>query len=264
MRIPLSPAQYLLLALLAMLLCLADGFASVGFAAPPYFEDGYLGLSQEQLREKLGRPYAVRDRKAALRVFNYYPFDDWEKVFKRLVSPQNGEDVYTYRRDGTTVRYSFSYAADLNDQSDFPTLFVRLVDIEFSPPVPIERVPLLVPEFRPPTNADAPTFRSNLWVLQFKGSPTTDAQLLVRERTKDKLDWMLSFQLFSLQGLPEFLTLKAPIDRVEISAQSLQLVRDRQRATHEPIMNPFSPEFAQRQPPPPPATQRIPVPTYAE
>src|SRR6059036_1768502 len=42
--------------------------------AGAYFEDGFLGLSQAELREKLGAPSAVRDRKAALRVFNYYSF----------------------------------------------------------------------------------------------------------------------------------------------------------------------------------------------
>ncbi|MEO5955977.1 MAG: hypothetical protein ABIR36_09855, partial [Nitrospiraceae bacterium] len=35
----------------------------------PYFEDGYLGLTQAELHQKLGMPQAVRDRKSALRVF---------------------------------------------------------------------------------------------------------------------------------------------------------------------------------------------------
>ncbi|OYT19955.1 MAG: hypothetical protein CCU26_09025, partial [Nitrospira sp. UW-LDO-01] len=63
--------------------------------ATPYFEDGFLGLSQQELHEKLGRPQAVRDRKSALRVFTYYPITDWATYFSKLVSPENGEDVYT-------------------------------------------------------------------------------------------------------------------------------------------------------------------------
>ena len=70
--------------------------------------------------------------------------------------------------------------------------------------------------------------------------------------------------MFSLQGLPEFLTIQAPIDRMEISAQSVQMVKERQRLTHEPILNPFSKEFALRPPPPPPPTKKIPKPTYAD
>ncbi|MEW6543263.1 MAG: hypothetical protein AB1411_06580 [Nitrospirota bacterium] len=231
--------------------------------AGPYFEDGYLGLTQAELRAKLGPPQAVRDRKAALRAFNYYSFADWENYYKKVIAPQNGEDVYKYKRDGVDVRYSFGYVVDPNDESEFPTLHVNLVDVEFSPPVPIERIPSLVPEFKPPIEPTAPAFRSNIMVLLFKGPPSTDARFIVRERDKDRLDWTLAFQMFALQGLPEFLTLKVPIDRMEIGVQSVQLVKQRQRHTHEPILNPFSTEFA-RQPPPPPKTKTVPVPKYAD
>lgn len=232
--------------------------------AGAYFEDGFLGLSQADLREKLGAPSAVRDRKAALRVFNYYSFKDWENYYKKLISPQNGEDVYTYKRGGVDVRYSFGYVPDPNDTSELPALYVHLVDIEFSPSVPIEQIPSLVPEFRPPTEPTAPAFRSNLWVLVFKGPPSSQAQLIVRERGKERLDWSLAFQMFALQGLPEFLTVQARIDRMEISAQSIEMVKQRQRLTHEPILNPFSKEFARQPSPPPPPTKKIPVPKYAE
>lgn len=230
----------------------------------PYFEDGYLGLRQSELHEKLGPPQAVRDRKSALRVFTYYSVADWEKYFKKLVSPQNGEDVYTFKRNGSDVRYSFSYAFDLNDQNETPTLYVRLVDIEFSPPVPIAQLPTLVPEFKPPEDQAAPAFRSNIWVLLFKGSSSADARFIVREKGKENLDWSLAYQMFSLQGLPDPLTTKATVDRLEISAQSLQLVKQRQRNTHDPILNPFSKEFAQQAPPLPPTAKKIPLPKYAD
>lgn len=105
--------------------------------AAPYFEDGYLGLTQTELHHTLGMPQAVRDRKSALRVFTYYAITDWEKYFRKLVSPENGEDVYTFKRDGIEIRYSFSYTADPNDANENRPLFVRLVDIEFSPSVPL-------------------------------------------------------------------------------------------------------------------------------
>ena len=82
-----------------------------------YFEDGFLGLSQKELHDKLGVPQAVRDRKSALRVFTYYPITDWSSYFSKLVSPENGEDVYTFSRERIDVRYSFSYAVDPNDHS---------------------------------------------------------------------------------------------------------------------------------------------------
>ncbi|ALA58782.1 hypothetical protein [Nitrospira moscoviensis] len=232
--------------------------------AAPYFEDGFLGLTQQELHEKLGMPQAVCDRKSALRVFTYYPISDWLNYFSKLVSPENGEDVYIFKRDGVEVRYSFGYAVDPNDQSETRPLFVKLVDIEFSPPVPLSQIPSLVPEFRPPTEAASPVFRSNIWLLLFKGNPSPAARFIIKEKGKEQLDWSLAYQLFSLQGLPDRLTTKATIDRLEIGAQSLQLVRQRQRHTHEAILNPYSPEFAQQAAAPVAPPKPIPVPKYAE
>ena len=233
--------------------------------AAPYFEDGYLGLTQTELHQTLGMPQAVRDRKSALRVFTYYAITDWDKYFRKLVSPENGEDVYTVKRDGIDIRYSFGYAADPNDANENRPLFVRLVDIEFSPSVPLSQVPSLVPEFHPSEDPTAPAFRSNIWVLLFKGASSPQARFIVKEATKDKLAWTLAYQLFSLQGLPDPLTAKSLVDRMEISAQSLDLVTQRQKHTHEPILNPYSREFSQRAlTPPAPATKKIPLPKYAE
>jgi hypothetical protein len=232
--------------------------------AVPYFEDGFLGLTQEELHAKLGLPQAVRDRKSALRIFTYYPIADWNAYFGKLVSPENGEDVYTFKRQGTDVRYSFAYAIDPNDHNEKRTLVVRLVDIELSQPVPISQLPSLIPEFHPATEAASPAFRSNIWVLLFKGEPSQDARFIVQERGKEHLDWRLSYQLFSLQGLPERLTTHALIDRVEIGTQSLQLVTQRQRHTHEPVLNPYSQEFTRRSTTPTSPAKPVPVPKYAE
>jgi hypothetical protein len=230
----------------------------------PYFEDGFLGLTQQELHDKLGMPQAVRDRKSALRVFTYYALADWEKYFRKMVSPENGEDVYTFKRDGIDVRYSFSFAIDPNDQSENRTLFVRLVDIEFSRPVPLTQVPSLVPEFKPPEEPSASAFRSNIWILLFKGPPSAEARFIVKEKGKDTLSWSLAYQLYSLQGLSDPLTNKAAVDRLEISTQSVELVKQRQRLTHDPILNPYSKEFAQQVPLQTPKTKQIPVPKYAD
>jgi hypothetical protein len=246
----------------AVVLCLLP----VSAPAAPYFEDGFLGLTQNELHEKMGMPQAVRDRKSALRVFTYYAITDWDKYFRKLVSPENGEDVYTFKRDGIDVRYSFSYAVDPNDQSENRTLYVRLVDIEFSPAVPISQVPSLVPEFKPATDPASPAFRSNIWVLLFKGPASPQARFIVKEAAKDSLEWTLAYQLFSLQGLPDPLTIKSSVDRMEISTQSIDLVKRRQKHTHEAMMNPYSSEFAQQPTAPRPsqAAKKIPVPQYAD
>ena len=178
--------------------------------AKPYFEDGFLGLTQKELRTQLGTPMAVRSRKAALRVFSYYTFADWQKYFKNLVSPENGEDVYTYTRNGIQVRYSFTYIPDLNEGKDFPTLYVQRCEIEFSPAVSLETLQSLVPEFLPPSEQTAPAFRSNLWILVFKGPPSPEASFIVKERNREKLSWSLAYQMFALNGIPDHLSTQTP------------------------------------------------------
>ena len=66
---------------LAFLFLCFLGLSGPSFAKP-YFQDGFLGLTQDELREQLGTPMAVRSRKAALRVFSYYTFPDWQKYLK--------------------------------------------------------------------------------------------------------------------------------------------------------------------------------------
>ncbi|MDX1410685.1 MAG: hypothetical protein R3351_00875 [Nitrospirales bacterium] len=259
---PPKTIEFLLLIVLFPIIILVVAFSPAN--AKSYFEDGYLGLTQNEIRKKLGTPMAVRSRKAALRVFSYYTFKDWEKYFSKLVSPEKGEDVYTFTRNGIQVRYSFVYIPDLNEGRDFPTLYVRRIEIEFTPAVPLEEIPNLVPEFVPPTEPNSPAFRSNLWVLIFKGLPSHEARMIVKERGKEKLPWSLAYQMFALNGIPDLLTLQTPFDRMEISTQSLQVVKTRQRLTHEPIMNPFSKEFAELPPPPKAKPRHIPVPKYAD
>jgi hypothetical protein len=232
--------------------------------AKSYFEDGYLGLTKPELHESLGTPHAIRSRKAALRVFSYYSAKDWNKYFRKLVSPENGEDVYTFTRENIQVRYAFVYTPDLRESKDFPTLYVKRVEVEFTPAVPIESIPNLVPEFAPPTLPHSPVFRSNLWVLIFKGPPSQDAMLLVKEYNKENWDWSLAYQLFSLKGIPEHVTRQSKIDRLEFTVQSLPLIKKTRRHTHEPYLNPYSVEFAQRPSEPPPKTKSIPVPVYAD
>ena len=258
------PSQLPLLALvLPFFLGIFVGHPAISLAKP-YFEDGLLGLTQEELRSQLGTPMAVRSRKAALRVFSYYTFTDWKKYFKNLVAPENGEDVYTYTRNGIQVRYSFTYIPDLNEGKDFPTLYVRRCEIEFSPAVSLETIPSLVPEFRPPSQESAPAFRSNLWVLVFKGPPSPEASFIVKERDREKLSWSLAYQMFAVNGIPNHFSIKTPIDRLEITTQSLQLVQRQQRLTHEPILNPFSAEFQNRPPVQAPKAKSIPRPQYED
>jgi hypothetical protein len=253
--------------------------------APPaslagaFFSDGYLGLTREELRAKLGPPQKVRDRSAALRVYKYYSYDEWENVLKDQIPGALGEDVYMYVRDKTHVRYSFQYAKEEKPDSDTPTLIVKLVDIEFLSPdpitgavegpvavplaVPLKDVPKLVPEFKPSLADDAPTYRSNLFIIMLQSETSKEALRLVKERNKEDYAWSLSYRLYATEPFPPRITLNENVDRVEITVDSLQLIKDHNKLTHEAMINPFSSKAASLPPPPEPPQKKIPRPRYA-
>ena len=87
---------------------------------------------------------------------------------------------------------------------------------------------------------------------------------MVTEHNKEKWDWSLAYQLFSLNGIPDYITSQSLIDRLEFTVQSLPLIQKTRHHTHEPLLNPYSVEFAQRPPEPPKKKKSIPVPEYAD
>jgi hypothetical protein len=243
------------------------------------FSDGYLGLTQDELRAKLGPPQKIREIGAALRVYKYYAFDEWENVLKDQIPGASGEDVYYYVRDKINIRYSFQYAKEDKPNSDTPTLIVRLVEVEFLSPdpltgavggpvtvplaVPLADIPKLVPEFKPSPADDAPTFRSNLFIILIQNQTSKQAPRLVRGRDKDNYDWSLSYRLYTSEVLPARLTLSNTVNRVEIAVDSAQLIKDHHKLTHEAMINPFSAKAASLPPPPEPDKKKIPTPKYA-
>jgi len=247
--------------------------------AEAFFSDGYLGLTQEELRAKLGPPHKIRDRSSALRVYKYYAYDEWENVLKDQIPGAMGEDVYQYIRDKIHVRYSFQYVKEDKANSDTPILILKLVDIEFLSPdpltgavegpvavplaVPLKDVPKLIPEFKPSPADDAPTYRSNLFIIMLQNETSKAALRLVKERNKEGYAWSLSYRLYAADPFPPRITLSENVNRVEIAVDSVQLINDHYQLTHEAMVNPFSAKAAALPPPPEPPQKKIPRPRYA-
>ena len=247
--------------------------------AEAFFSDGYLGLTQEELRAKLGPPHKIRDRSSALRVYKYYAYDEWENVLKDQIPGAMGEDVYQYIRDKIHVRYSFQYVKEDKANSDTPILILKLVDIEFLSPdpltgavegpvavplaVPLKDVPKLIPEFKPSPADDAPTYRSNLFIIMLQNETSKAALRLVKERNKEGYAWSLSYRLYAADPFPPRITLSENVNRVEIAVDSVQLINDHYQLTHEAMVNPFSAKAAAIPPPPEPPQKKIPRPRYA-
>ena len=247
-------------------------------SADPLFQDGLLGLTQSELRAKLGPPHRVRTRMAAQRIYNYHSLETWENVLKDQMAGTMGEDVYVFSREGVNVRYSFQYTDELKPTSESPALHVSLVEIEFlnpdAPqaaevpvavphPVPLSKLESLIPEFRPSRSESAPTFRSNLFLILIQEPPSVEARRLSKERSKEDYDWSLAYRLYNPDGFQPRIGLSDTITRMEFSIDSAGFIQQNQKITHEPFLNPFS-EKAKSLPPPPEAVKKgIPKPRYA-
>ena len=243
------------------------------------FQDGFLGLTQNELRAKLGPPQKVRVRMAAQRVYKYHSLETWENILKDQMSGTMAEDVYLFTRDSTKVRYSFQFTEEYKPSGETGNLIVNLVDIEFlSPdsapgavdgpvavpfPVPLSKLKELVPEFKPSPADEAPAYRSNLFIILVQEPPAPDARRLIREHAKENYDWSLAYRLYSSDGFPARVRLSDTVTRLEFSIDSVQFIRDRQRITHETMVNPFSTKAADLPPPPEQTKKGIPKPRYA-
>ena len=247
-------------------------------SASTLFHDGFLGLTQPELRAKLGAPQKVRTRMAAQRVYNYHSLESWDNVLKDQMSGTMAEDVYVFTRDGVKVRYSFQYTEEYKANNDVPNLLVSLVDIEFlnadtsqAPevpvavpfPVPMSNLEKLVPEFKPSIADDAPTFRSNLFIILIQEPVSPDARRLIKERAKEDYDWSLSYRLYNSEGFPPRIRINDTITRMEFAIDSAPFIRQHQTITHEALLNPFSEKAKNLPPPPDPVKKRIPQPRYA-
>ena len=266
-------------ALLCVLVLLVSLLDARLVSAGALFQDGFLGLTQPELRAKLGPPHKVRTRMAAQRVYNYHSLDSWENVLKDQMSGTMAEDVYVFIREGVRVRYSFQYTEEYTpNNTDTPNLLVSLVDVEFlnvdAPqaldvavavpfPVPMSNLMQLVPEFKPSTSEDAPTFRSNLFIILTQEPSSAAARSLIKVRAKDDYDWSLSYRLYSSDGFPPRIRLSDTITRMEFSIDSPAFILAHQKITHDALLNPFSEKAKNLPPPAEPVKKGIPKPRYA-
>src|SRR5438132_3812202 len=86
---------------------------------------------------------------------------------------------------------------------------------------------------------------------------------LVKERNKEEYAWSLSYRLYAAEPFPPRITLNEKVSRVEIAVDSLQLIKDHYRLTHEAMVNPFSAKAAALPPPPQPPQKKNPPPRFA-
>ena len=140
---------------------------------------------------------------------------------------------------------------------------LRRCRLQFPYSVPLSKLQSLIPEFRPSPSENAPTFRSNLFLILIQEPPSVEARRLIKERSKEDYPWSLAYRLYNPDGFQPRISLSDTITRMEFSIDSAGFIQQHQKITHEPFLNPFS-DKAKSLPPPPEAVKKgIPKPRYA-
>ena len=141
-------------------------------------------VSRKELHEKMGLPQAVRDRKSALRVFSYYAITDWDKYFRKLVSPRTARTcTHSSRMASTSAIPSVMRWTPMRIAKTGRYMFAWLTS-NFRQPYPSARFRLLF------LNSGLPLIRHRLHFDRisgsfFKGPASPQARFIVKEAGKD-------------------------------------------------------------------------------
>ena len=199
-------------------------FQSNNLYAKDTLEDGIIGLTKEEVREKLGKP-----------PFLYCE----EEPFRRyvIVKPENESllratflydviihDLYTIKKDGSSLEYRIYYGEDVADGKK--VLRVKEYSVNLSDnPVPLGKVAEIVPEFKPAYKS-AKVYQERLLSLNtirliFVTPETNELSKhlgsLFVDLDKDIQDWALSYDVMLCAGEPENVSVNSMVKEVVVA-----------------------------------------------
>ncbi len=199
-------------------------FQSNNLYAKDTLEDGIIGLTKEEVREKLGKP-----------PFLYCEEEPYRRYV--IVKPENESilratflydviihDLYTIKRDGSSLEYRIYYGEDVADGKK--VLRVKEYSVKLSDnPVPLGKVAEIVPEFKPAYKS-AKVYQERLLSLNtirliFVTPETNELSKhlgsLFVDMDKDIQDWALSYDVMLCAGEPENVSVNSMVKEVVVA-----------------------------------------------
>jgi len=187
-------------------------------------EDGIIGLTKEEVREKLGKP-----------PFLYCEEEPYRRYV--IVKPENESilratflydviihDLYSFKRDGNNLEFRIYYGADVSDGKI--VYRAKEYSVKFlDNPVPLGRITEIVPEFKPAYKS-AKVYQERLlnyntirliFVTPEINELSKHMGSLFVDPDKDIKDWSLAYDVMLCAGEPENVSINSMVKEVIVS-----------------------------------------------
>ena len=199
-------------------------FQNNNLYAKDTLEDGIIGLTKEEVREKLGKPPFLYCEEEPYRRYVIVKPENESLLRATFLYDVIIHDLYTIKRDGSSLEYRIYYGEDVADGKK--VLRVKEYSVNLSDnPVPLGKVAEIVPEFKPAYKS-AKVYQERLLSLNtirliFVTPETNELSKhlgsLFVDLDKDIQDWALSYDVLLCTGEPENVSANSMVKEVVVA-----------------------------------------------
>jgi len=199
-------------------------FQNNNLYAKDTLEDGIIGLTKEEVREKLGKPPFLYCEEEPYRRYVIVKPENESLLRATFLYDVIIHDLYTIKRDGSSLEYRIYYGEDVADGKI--VLRVKEYSVNLSDnPVPLGKVAEIVPEFKPAYKS-AKVYQERLLSLNtirliFVTPETNELSKhlgsLFVDLDKDIQDWALSYDVLLCTGEPENVSANSMVKEVVVA-----------------------------------------------
>ena len=199
-------------------------FQNSNLYAKDTLEDGIIGLTKEEVREKLGKPPFLYCEEEPYRRYVIVKPENESLLRATFLYDVIIHDLYTIKRDGSSLEYRIYYGEDVADGKI--VLRVKEYSVNLSDnPVPLGKVAEIVPEFKPAYKS-AKVYQERLLSLNtirliFVTPETNELSKhlgsLFVDLDKDIQDWALSYDVMLCAGEPENVSVNSMVKEVVVA-----------------------------------------------
>ena len=199
-------------------------FQNNNLYAKDTLEDGIIGLTKEEVREKLGKPPFLYCEEEPYRRYVIVKPENESLLRATFLYDVIIHDLYTIKRDGSSLEYRIYYGEDVADGKK--VLRVKEYSVNLSDnPVPLGKVAEIVPEFKPAYKS-AKVYQERLLSLNtirliFVTPETNELSKhlgsLFVDLDKDIQDWALSYDVMLCAGEPENVSVNSMVKEVVVA-----------------------------------------------
>ena len=199
-------------------------FQNNNLYAKDTLEDGIIGLTKEEVREKLGKPPFLYCEEEPYRRYVIVKPENESLLRATFLYDVIIHDLYTIKRNGSSLEYRIYYGEDVADGKI--VLRVKEYSVNLSDnPVPLGKVAEIVPEFKPAYKS-AKVYQERLLSLNtirliFVTPETNELSKhlgsLFVDLDKDIQDWALSYDVLLCTGEPENVSANSMVKEVVVA-----------------------------------------------